>query len=37
LARDRQLEGFISHERFYEIGSHQGLTETEHYFKKRSH
>tara|TARA_B110000438_G_C15808006_1_gene648328 strand:- start:680 stop:1384 length:705 start_codon:yes stop_codon:yes gene_type:complete len=34
LARDRELEGFISYERFYEIGSHKGLVETEQYFKE---
>lgn len=32
LATQKQLLGYEVHERFYEIGSHQGLKETEEYF-----
>lgn len=32
LARQNELIGFEVYERFYEIGSHQGLRETEEYF-----
>jgi hypothetical protein len=32
LSKVGQLAGFEVHERFYEIGSHTGLKETEEYF-----
>lgn len=32
LSMKRKLAGFEVHERFYEIGSHTGLTETENFF-----
>jgi hypothetical protein len=32
LSIQGQLTGFEVHERFYEIGSHRGLKETEDYF-----
>jgi len=32
LSLQGQLAGYQVHERFYEIGSHQGLKETEDYF-----
>lgn len=34
LSLKRQLAGYEVHERFYEIGSHSGLKETETYFSK---
>ncbi len=30
-----RLSGLEVHQRFYEIGSHQGLAETEHYFRQQ--
>ena len=35
LSVAKQLAGFEVHERFYEIGSHSGLSETENYFLAR--
>jgi NDP-sugar pyrophosphorylase family protein len=35
LSIEGQLVGYEVHERFYEIGSHQGLKETETYFLKK--
>jgi NDP-sugar pyrophosphorylase family protein len=35
LSRKRQLAGYEVHERFYEIGSHSGLKETETYFMEK--
>jgi NDP-sugar pyrophosphorylase family protein len=35
LSLSGQLAGYEVHERFYEIGSHQGLAETADYFKGR--
>jgi NDP-sugar pyrophosphorylase family protein len=37
VSLEGRLAGFEVHERFYEIGSHQGLRETESYFLKRIH
>jgi hypothetical protein len=34
LSLEGRLAGHEVHERFYEIGSHQGLAETIHYFSK---
>jgi hypothetical protein len=33
LSLEVRLAGFEVHERFYEIGSHSGLRETEDYFR----
>lgn len=35
LSLSRQLAGYEVHERFYEVGSHQGLAETASYFRAR--
>jgi NDP-sugar pyrophosphorylase family protein len=35
LARDGQLAGFEVHERFYEVGSHAGIRETEQFLLAR--
>ena len=37
LSRSGLLAGYEVHERFYEIGSHQGLAEAADYFKGREH
>ena len=34
LAQEGQLAGYEVNERFYEVGSHQGLAETNQYFLK---
>ena len=32
LSLEHLLAGYVTQERFYEVGSHQGIKETENYF-----